>query len=810
MDQSNQTKKEKIVQRVIEEEMQRSYLDYSMSVIVGRALPDVRDGLKPAHRRVLFAMYDMGMLHNKPFKKCARIVGETLGKYHPHGDTAVYDTLVRMAQDFALRYPLIQGQGNFGSIDGDSAAAMRYTEARLNRLAEEMLQDIDKATVKFVPNFDGSLKEPTVLPAKLPNLLINGSSGIAVGMATNIPPHNIKEVADATIALIDNPEMKTIELMEYIKAPDFPTGGIICGKQGIINSYKTGKGKLVLRAKTTIEELKNKQCIIVTEVPYMVNKALMLEHIAALVRDKRIKGISDIRDESDREGTRVVIELKHDANPEIVLNQLFKHSKMQVTFGVIMLALVDNEPRILTLKSLIQNYIKHRQIVIRKRTEFDLKKAELRAHILEGLIIALNNIDQVISLIKKSKAVEEAKNSLLAKFKLSKEQAQAILDMRLQRLTSLEQDKIKTEHKGLLKLITELKSILASEKKILDIIKKELIELKERYGDERKTVVTEEFEDLEIEDLIKEEDMVVTVTHHGYIKRLPIKTYKQQKRGGKGIIAAGTREGDFVEHVFIANTHSYILFFTDKGKVHWLKVYQIPEASRQSKGRPIVNLLYLEKEEGITAFTPVKQFKEGYIIMTTKKGVIKRTPLQYFSNPRRGGIIAITLTENDRLIRTLLTDGQKQIILATKNGMANKFKETDITAVGRTAMGVRGIRLKPNDELIDMVIGDDNKTLLTITENGYGKRTRISDYRLINRGGIGVKNIICSDRNGKVVSVKSVDEDNELIFINKTGMIIRTPAKGISVIGRNTQGVRLMKLELGDKVVSAGIIKNND
>jgi DNA gyrase subunit A len=810
MEESNQPIKEKVVQRVIEEEMQRSYLDYSMSVIVGRALPDVRDGLKPAHRRVLFAMHDMGMLHNKPFKKCARIVGEVLGKYHPHGDMAVYDTLVRMAQDFSLRYPLIQGQGNFGSVDGDSAAAMRYTEARLNKLAEEILTDIDKETVKFVANFDGSLQEPTVLPAKLPNLLVNGSSGIAVGMATNIPPHNLSEVADGIIAVIDNPEIEAHELMEYVPAPDFPTGGIICGKQGIIEAYKTGKGKLVIRAKTIVEELKNRQQIIVNEIPYQVNKSLMIEQIAELVSDKKIMGISDIRDESDREGMRIVIELKQDALPEVVLNQLFKHSKMQVTFGVIMLSLVDNKPRVLPLKDLIQYYIQHRQIIVRKRTDFELKKAEQRAHILEGLIIALNNIDEVIALIRKSRSVEQARDGLLSRFKLSTEQAQAILDMRLQRLTSLEQDKVKIEHKELLKLIAELKSILASEQKILNIIKQEVAELKITYGDARRTVVEDTFEDLEIEDLIKEEDMVVTVTHEGYMKRLPIDTYKQQKRGGKGIIATETREGDFVEHVFIANTHSYILFFTDKGKVHWLKVYQLPEAGRQSKGRPIVNLLNLEQSERITAFTPVKQFNEGYIVMATKKGIIKRSPLQYFANPRKGGIIAITLSGNDQLIKALLTDGKQQIMLATKKGRANKFNEKDITVVGRTAQGVRGIRLKEGDELIDMVLGDDSKTLLTITQNGYGKRTQISDYRLINRGGSGVRNIICSERNGGVVAVRAVVDEDEMIFISNGGMIIRTAAGGISVIGRNTQGVTLMKLEDNDRVVSAGIIQNND
>jgi len=813
MDEKSSEIKEKIVHRVIEEEMKQSYLDYSMSVIVGRALPDVRDGLKPVHRRVLYAMYNMGMFHNKPYKKCARIVGEVLGKYHPHGDMAVYDALVRMAQDFSLRYPLIKGQGNFGSIDGDSAAAMRYTEARLNKLAEEMLKDIEKETVKFVPNFDESLKEPSVLPSKLPNLLINGSSGIAVGMATNIPPHNISETVDGIIKLIDNPDTTVEELMRSVKGPDFPTGGLICGKQGIISSYARGRGRLIVRAKTSVEDVKGKKRIIVTEIPYMVNKAQLLEEIAYLVREKKITGVVDLRDESDREGLRIVIELRQGSNPEITLNQLYKHSRLQTTFGVIMLALVDNEPKVLNLKELIQHYIKHRKEVITKRTTFDLNKAEKRKHILDGLLIALKNIDNVIKLIKGSKNIEDAKSGLINNFKLSKEQALAILDMKLQKLTSLEQDKLKKEYESLLKLIEELKSILASEQKILNIIKKEVTELKEEYSDKRRTQIVELEKELEVEDLIEEEPMVITITHAGYIKRIRPDTYKRQRRGGKGVIAATTKEQDFVEDLFIANTHDYILFFTNKGKVYWLKVYQIPEASRQATGKAIINLLALSKGENVTAFIPVKDFNPAlYLVMATKKGTVKRIPLSLFSNPRRTGIIALTLEGRDELISVQLTDGAKNLILATKNGMAVKFSEDDVRPSGRTAIGVRGIRLKDvNDEVIGMVIAEDDKTLLTITENGYGKRTLISEYNLIHRGGSGVINIQCSERNGKAVAVKAVNNEDELMFMSKHGIAIRTTAKDISVIGRNTQGVRLMNLVEGDKVVSAAkIVKEED
>ena len=1195
-------KGEQIVPRIIEEEMKQSYVDYAMSVIVGRALPDVRDGLKPVHRRILFAMNDMGMQHNKPFKKSARIVGEVLGKYHPHGDVAVYDSLARMVQSFSLRYPLIDGQGNFGcftadtkvalvdgrnlsfidlikehqqgkrsftftvdggeikiaeiknprmtrknaeiikvvldnskeikctpnhkfmlidgnyrearylepgdslmpayfrlstkeddphaigynmilqpnvnlwnfihvlvdewnikngvytrsagrvrhhldfnklnnhpdnirrvkwgehwkthydftstkhktdpdyrarlaegrkkfwnnennrksysermkirnlknwknedyikqmkamlsevnkkylkehpqvveeirkrasttmkrlwkipkykqlfhdkisacnrarktnltgkkkfmkicqylkenslildkenfervrkeifgiksftswdlgikkyyggnqnfllceingnhkvirveslkefadvydltvdkthnfalasgvfvhnSIDGDSPAAMRYTEARLKKLAEEILQDIDKNTVKFVPNFDGSLEEPAVLPSKVPNLLINGSSGIAVGMATNVPPHNMGEIVDGTIALIDNPNLEIEELMHYVKGPDFPTGAIICGKQGIKYAYKTGRARIIVRARAEIEPEKNR--IIVTEIPYMVNKAELIKQMADLVKDDKIRGIDDLRDESDREGMRVIIELKKDANPSVVLNQLYKHTRLQDTFGIIMVALVNNRPKLLSLKQLIQYFIEHRKEIVKKRTEFDLQKAKDRAHILEGLLIALQDIDKTVKLIKESKSVEEARNVLQSTLSITEKQALAILDMKLQRLAALEREKIKTEHSDLLKLISKLESVLASEEKILEIIKNELVELKESYGDGRKTEITgEEAETFEMEDLVKQEEMVITITHSGYIKRQPLKTYRQQKRGGRGIIAAGTKEQDFVEHLFIAQTHSYVLFFTNKGKIHWLKVYNIPEGSRQALGKSIVNLLQLQQDEKIYAFVPVVEFKENeFLIIATKNGTVKKTELMAYSNPRRGGIIAITLEADDELIGVVKTDGNQQIMLATKNGAAVRFREADVRPTGRSAKGVRGATLHEGDEIIGMVVADDTKILLTITENGYGKRTNVAEYRLTRRGGVGVRNIICSPRNGNVVAVKSVTDSDDLMFISKNGITIRTPSKGISVIGRATQGMRLMKLGEGDKIVAAAkIVKEEE
>ncbi|MBI2651607.1 DNA gyrase subunit A [Candidatus Woesearchaeota archaeon] len=794
-----------IMQRLIEDEMKQSYLDYSMSVIVGRALPDVRDGLKPVHRRVLFTMWETGLLHNKPFRKSANIVGNCMAKWHPHGDAAIYDTLVRMAQDFSMRYKLVDGQGNFGSIDGDNAAAMRYSEARLAKIAEEMLQDIDKRTVKFIPNFDNTAQEPLVLPSKVPNLLINGSSGIAVGMATNMPPHNMAEVIDAVIEQIDNPSISIEELMQHIKGPDFPTGAIIFGKEGIIHAYKTGRGKVIVRAKANAEQIKDKKNVVITEIPYMVNKAEMIAHIAELVRDKKINGINDIRDESNREGIRIVIELKKDADDDVLLNQLYTHSRLQVTFGIMMVALVNNVPRLLSLHDLIAHYIEHRKEIIRKKTFFELHKAQEKAHILEGLIIALKNLDNMIKLIKESHSVEDAKKNLISKFNLTEAQSIAILEMRLQRLTSLEQEKIRTELKELLKLIEELKSILHSPQKILDIIKKELLELKKDYSDKRRTeIIGAEASSLEMEDLVEESSCVITITHSGYIKRQPLEIYKQQNRGGKGLIATTTKEEDFVKDIFVASTHSYILLFTSHGKVHWLKVYSIPEASRQARGKAMVNLLHLDENEHVTAYVPLKNFdSNSFLVMATKNGTIKKTELAAYSNPRNGGIIAISLEENDSLIDVKLTDGNKEILLATKKGIAVRFNEKNVRATGRSAQGVRGIRLSENDIVIGMVVAANDSTLLTVTENGYGKRTKISEYRLINRGGFGVKNIICSERNGKVVSVISVTDKDGIMLITKKGITIRMLASQISVIGRNTQGVRVIKLQENDKLVGA-------
>ena len=800
-----------IVQRVIEDEMKQSYLDYSMSVIVGRALPDARDGLKPVHRRVLFTMWENGLMHNKPFKKSANVVGNCMAKYHPHGDAAIYDTLVRLAQSFSMRCPLVDGQGNFGSIDGDNAAAMRYTEARLTELAEEMLHDIDKRTVKFAQNFDNSAKEPSVLPSKLPNLLVNGSSGIAVGMATNIPPHNLREVVDGVIKQIENQNISIEELMQLIKGPDFPTGALICGNNGILNAYKTGRGKIVVRAKTKVEETRGRQSLIVTEIPYMVNKAEMVMQIADLVKDKKISGISDIRDESDKDGVRIVVELKKETNPDVLLNQLYQHSRLQTTFGVIMLALVNNIPRVLNLKELIQSYIEHRKDVVRKRTLFDLNKAQQSAHILEGIIIALQSIDNTIKIVKESRTVDEARAALISGFNLSEQQATAILEMRLQRLTSLEQEKIRQEHSDLIKLIEKLKSILENPQKILDIIKNELLELKQKYGNERRTELAgTELTELDMEDLVESEDMVITITHSGYIKRLPLNTYRQQRRGGRGLIATTTREEYIVKDVFIANTHSYILFFTNKGKVYWLKVYSLPEASRQAMGKAIINLLSLEENEKVTAYIPVKSFdSENYLVMTTKKGIVKKTNSAAYSRPRNSGIISISLNQNDELIDVSMTDGSKEIILATRKGIAVRFNENDARPIGRSAQGVRGIRLKENDEVVGMVVADDEKTLLTVTENGYGKRTKVSDYRLISRGGSGVRNIICSERNGKVVSINSVADENEIMLITKKGITIRMDVSQINIIGRATQGVRLINLQQDDKLVGvAKIVKD--
>lgn len=793
---------EKIIPVSLEEEMKSSYIDYAMSVIVARALPDVRDGLKPVHRRVLFGMHELGLAYNKPYKKSARIVGEVLGKYHPHGDSAVYDTMVRMVQDFSLRYPLIDGQGNFGSIDGDSPAAMRYTEARLAKIADEMLRDLDKNTVDFVPNFDDTLQEPSVLPSYLPNLLVNGSSGIAVGMATNIPPHNLNEVVDGLVALIDNPKMKPEDLMKYIKAPDFPTGGIIYGYDGVREAYLTGRGRIILRAKANIETLKNdRENIVITEIPYQVNKAALIEKIAELVRDNKVDGIANIRDESDRDGLRIVIEMKRDGQPAVTLNQLFKHTQMQVTFGVIMLALVNGVPKVLTLQQMMQHFLDHRMNVLIRRTKFDLDAAERRAHILEGYIIALDNIDAVIETIKKSRDVETAKHNLMRKFKLSEIQAKAILDMRLQRLTGLERKKIEDEYKETIKLIEKLKGILESEKKRKQIIKEELIQLKEKYGDERRTEIIYDFKEFSLEDIIAEEDVVVTISHQGFIKRFPVSGYRRQARGGKGVTGAGTKDEDFIEHMFIASTHHYIMFFTDKGKCYWLKVHEIPEGGRAAKGRSILNLIEKDKDEKITAFVTVKEFSDDkYVVMVTEKGTIKKTVLSAYSNIRRGGINAINLVPGDRLIEAKLSDGNNDIIIGTRNGMAIRFNEKDVRDMGRTATGVRGIKLGKNDAVIGMIVVRNASTLLVVTEKGFGKRSEIEEYRLTKRGGKGVITVKTSEKNGKLIAMKEVNDGDELVIITTKGMVIRQAVSDIRVMGRNTQGVRLIKLNEDDEI----------
>lgn len=799
---------QRIVSRVIEDEMRTSYLDYAMSVIVARALPDVRDGLKPVHRRVLFGMHELGLLHNKPYRKSARIVGDVLGKYHPHGDSAVYQTLVRMVQDFSLRYPLADGQGNFGSIDGDNAAAMRYTEARMTKIAEHILEDLEKETVPFVPNFDTTLQEPSVMPCKFPNLLVNGSSGIAVGMATNIPPHNMTEIIEGVCHLIENPEAALSDIMQFVKGPDFPTSGIILGEGGIRQAYVTGRGRVRIRAKTHIEDLKGskKKAIIVDEIPYQVTKSTLLEDLAKLVRDGIVEGISDIRDESDREGIRVVFELKKDASEEVVLNQLFSHTRLEVVFSINNLALVDGQPVTLPLLAMMREFIKHRQVMVRKRTEFDLRKTQERAHILEGLKIALDNIDRAIELIKKSDAAEKARHQLMDAFGLTQIQAQAILDMKLQRLTSLEQNKIRDELDEALKTIEHLKKILADEKEILAIIKQELIELKEKYGDKRRTeILPGEHEDIDMEDLIEHQTVVITKSHKGYIKRQPMNVYRQQRRGGRGIVAATTIDDDFVEDLFVSDTHSTLLFFSNMGKVHWLKVYEIPEASRGAKGKPIVNLLDLAPNEHITAMVPVAVFEPNkYLFMATRNGVVKKTLLEDFSHPRKGGIIAIVIDEGDELIAVQMTDGKQEIMLVNKNGNAIRFSEEDVRPMGRVSRGVRGVSLREgeNDEVISLVVAQKGDTLLTITENGYGKRTDVEEYRLTGRGGVGVINIICSERNGKVVGALAVNDSDEIMALSQKGIAIRSKASDVSVIGRNTQGVRLMRLDDGDKVVS--------
>jgi DNA gyrase subunit A len=793
---------EKIIPVSLEEEMKSSYIDYSMSVIVARALPDVRDGLKPVHRRVLFGMHELGMTFNKPYKKSARIVGEVLGKYHPHGDTAVYDTMVRMVQDFSLRYPLIDGQGNFGSVDGDSAAAMRYTEARLARIADEMLRDLDKNTVAFTSNFDDSLQEPTVLPSYLPNLLVNGSSGIAVGMATNIPPHNLTEVVNGLIALINKPDLPVEKLMKYITAPDFPTGGIIYGYEGVKDAFTTGRGRIVIRAKANIETLKNgRENIIITELPYQVNKANLIEKIADLVREGTLNDISNIRDESDRDGLRVVIELKRDGQPAVILNQLFKHTAMQTTFGVIMLALVNGAPKVLTLKEMMQHFIVHRMDVLIKRTQYELDAAERRAHILEGYIIALDNIDAVIETIKKSKDVETAKNNLIRRFKLSEIQAKAILDMRLQRLTGLERKKIEDEYKELIKLIENLKGILTSEERRYSIIKEELIAIRDKYGDERRTEIVYNYEEFSLEDIIAEEDVVVTISHNGFIKRFPVSGYRKQGRGGKGVTGAGTKEDDFIEHMFIASTHHYIMFFTDQGKCYWLKVHELPEGGRATRGRSILNLIEKEKEEKIAAFVAVKEFKDdSYLIMVTEKGTIKKTVLSAYGNVRKGGINAINIASDDKLISVKMTDGSNDIVIGTKNGLAIRFHEKDVRDMGRVATGVRGINLSKGDIVVGLLVIKRNDNILVVTEKGYGKRSDINDYRITRRGGKGVITVKTSEKVGKMIAMMEVVDGDELVIISTQGMVIRQSIKEIRVMGRNTQGVRVIRLNEGDTI----------
>ncbi|MBU1912409.1 MAG: DNA gyrase subunit A [Candidatus Omnitrophica bacterium] len=795
---------EKIVPVYIEDEMKASYISYAMSVIVGRALPDVRDGLKPVHRRILYAMRELGLEHSKPYKKSARIVGEVLGKYHPHGDTAVYDSLVRMVQDFSLRYPLIDGQGNFGSVDGDMAAAMRYTEARMAAIADEILTDIDKDTVKFTPNFDETLEEPTVLPARLPNLLVNGSSGIAVGMATNIPSHNLSEIVDAIVELINNPEAAIKDLMKIVKGPDFPTAGIICGREGIKNAYETGRGLLKIHGRASIEKQKQgKEAIIVTEIPYQVNKSKLIENIAGLVQDKKIEGISDIRDESDREGMRIVIEVKRDQNAEIILNQLYKHTQMEESFGIIMLALVDNKPKVLNLKEILEAYIKHRREIVRRRTQFELNKAERRAHILEGLKIALDHLTQIIKTIRESKDPKVALAALMKNFDQSEVQAQAILEMQLQRLTALERDKIENEYLELIKKIEMYKAILKNEKKILEIVKDEAVELKKKYGDERRTEIVGKVEDIEIEDLIEEEDMVITISHAGYIKRLPVGSYRKQKRGGVGVTGIDMKEEDFVEHLFVASTHEYILFFTNKGKVYWLKVYEIPQAGRAARGKAVINLLQLEQDETISSYVRVKEFKEGkFLVMATKNGLIKKTDLMAYSNPRKGGIIGITVEKDDELIKVKWTEGNQDIFIATEQGKAIRFSESQVRDMGRSAMGVRGIRLGKKDRVIAMEIVVPTATILTVTSQGFAKRTSADEYRKQSRGGKGIKNVNVTKKNGEAVGLKMVNEDDELMVITQKGMIVRCPVKDVRATGRSAQGVRIIRLDSGDDVAS--------
>ncbi|GMR04519.1 MAG: DNA gyrase subunit A [Thermodesulfobacteriota bacterium] len=797
----------------IEDEMKKSYLDYAMSVIIGRALPDVRDGLKPVHRRILFAMHEMGVEWNKPYKKSARVVGDVIGKYHPHGDSAVYDAITRMVQDFSLRYPLIDGQGNFGSIDGDPPAAMRYTEVRMARLTSELLKDIEKETVDFSPNYDESLKEPKVMPAAFPNLLVNGSSGIAVGMATNMPPHNLSEIIDALIYLIGKPDASQKEILQFVPGPDFPTGGIVYGTKGIRDAYATGRGVLHLRARASIEEnpRTGRQAIVITEIPYMVNKSRLIESIAGLVRDKKIEGISDVRDESDREGMRVVVELKRAEVAEVVLNNLYLHTQMKTSFGVINLAIVDGQPRVLTLYALLKEFIRSRKEVVTRRTVYDLNKAKERAHILEGLKIAIDNLDHVIKLIRASKSPQEARTGLMENFKLSPVQAQAILDMKLQRLTALERDKIIKEYKEILKVIKSLEEVLANEPLLMKIIVDELTEIRQRYSDERRTEIIEDTGEITIEDIIAVEDMVVTISHRGYIKRTPTSLFRTQKRGGKGKKGMTTKDEDFVSDFFIASTHSNILFFTDRGKAYSLKVYDIPQAGRAARGKAIVNILNVSPGENITAFLPVEEFSEDrFIVMASEKGIIKKTDLMSFSHIRSGGLIALTLDSGDRLISARLTDGEAEIFLGTRLGQAIRFSESEVREMGRQARGVRAIRLSKDDRVISMETVDSASTILTVTERGYGKRTKFSAYRPQKRGGRGIINIKITEKNGAVAGMAKVLNSDELMITTTRGKIIRMAVKDISVIGRSTQGVRVMDIRDDEQVTGIALIAEKD
>ena len=817
---------EKLIPINIEDEMKSAYIDYSMSVIVSRALPDVRDGLKPVHRRVLFGMHELGVRSNTPHKKSARIVGEVLGKYHPHGDTSVYDTMVRMAQEWSLRYMLIDGQGNFGSVDGDSPAAMRYTEARMRRISEDMLADIDKETVDFKLNFDDTLKEPTVLPARIPNLLVNGASGIAVGMATNMPPHNLSEVVDGTVAYIDNYDITIDELMQHIKAPDFPTGGVIYGYEGVKEAFETGRGRIVMRAKADIEEINGKECIIVTEIPYQVNKAEMIKKTADLVNDKKLDGISTIRDESDRNGMRIVYVLKRDAVSNIVLNKLYKYTALQSSFSVNNIALVNGRPEMLNLKDLIKHFVEHRHDVVVRRTTYELRKAEERAHILEGLIIASDNIDEVIALIRSSANADEARERLIERFKLSEIQAKAIVEMRLRQLTGLEQDKLRSEYDELLITIEDLKDILDKKERRMEIIKNELIEIKERYGDERRSVIQYAGGDLSIEDMIPDEKVVITISHAGYIKRTPLNEYKTQNRGGVGQKASTTRNEDFLEHLFVGTNHQYMLFFTQKGKCFWMRVYEIPEGTKTSKGRAIQNLINIEQDDKVKAFICTQDLKDEdyinshYVIMATKQGQVKKTALEQYSRPRTNGINAITIKDDDELLEAKLTTGQSQVMLALKSGKAVRFEEAKTRPMGRNASGVRGITLADdNDEVVGMVTVDNPKeeTVLVVSENGYGKRSYIDDpeggdpiYRITNRGGKGVKTISITEKTGSLVAIKTVTDEDDLMIINKSGIAIRMEVKDLRVMGRATQGVRLINLKNNDSIAAVAKVMKDD